>query len=299
MFNITIATVNWNCAKLIEKLLYNLREKASHPDKIKAVVVDNTNGADISIERLKNASTACNIHTSDTMGLSGSRAHANALNLIMEKLDTEFTLVIDPDVYVFKKGWDDFCISQLNNSDHVAIGAPYPSWKVGKYHNFPSPFFCFFRTQTIRELRSSWEPFSKNFFGLLGKFMARQVGRLGPLVTRKTYTRYEPIRCYSAFTEKILGVFAPDTGWRIAEKAKKQGLQSILFKAMLPQNVNSTPDAKGRALIDLASQYELFFYDDEPVLTHKYGSSNWPWKTKFGHDENFWRECIKEIEENC
>jgi len=279
-------------------MLRNLHEKASQPDKLKTVIFDNTNGKDSSLEKLDSCGFQYSIHKLNCQNLSGSRAHAYALDNSINHLDTEFTVTVDPDIHVFKDKWDQFCIDKLTEQKAIAIGAPYPRWKVGKYHDFPGPFFCFFRTETLKDLQTSWEPFPKTALGYAGKFIARQLGRLGPVVTRSTYTNYKFIRNGSAFAEKILGIFAPDTGWRIAEKARQKNLHSVLFKDMLPQDVCRKSDSADRAIADLASHYELFFYGEEPVLTHKYGSAKWLWKTKHGKDENFWRECIKDLEES-
>ena len=297
MFKITIVTVSWRSAELIEKLLCNLHQKALCPDRIKVLVIDNTNGKDAAIGKLK-SDFECSVRKIDCQGLSGSRAHACGLDHAMELIDTEFTLVVDPDIYVFKDHWDQFCIDQVNEQNAVAIGAPFPHWKVGKYHDFPSPPFSFFVTCKIIDLQAGWEPFSKTSLGLAGKFIVRQLGRLGPFVTRNTYTKYKFIRDYSAFAEKTLGICAPDTGWRIAEKAREQKFKSIMFRDMLPCDIPDTNDSAKQALNDLAANYELFFYKQEPVLVHKYGSAGWPWRTKRGRDESFQAECIKKLEQS-
>ncbi len=297
MHTITIITVNWYSVEYIEKLLDNLYRKASQPEKLKVLVIDNTNGADLTVNRLSETRMPCHIYPVNTGKLSGSRAHACALNQAMNLLDTEFALITDPDIYVFKKDWDTFCINEIRQQDIIAIGAPYPPWKVGKYHDFPSPPFCFFNSETIRKLSNNWTPFSKTQAGSIGKFIIRQLGRIGPVITRRTYMNCSLVRNYSTAAEKVLGIFAPDTGWLIAEEARKREMKSILFDTAQSHETRLVHKSAVPAFQDLASHYELFSYKDELMVTHKYGTRSWPWKTRFGNDEAYWRTCIKLIEE--
>jgi hypothetical protein len=297
MHNITIVTVNWYSVEYIEKLLANLHGKAARLEKLKVLVMDNTNGSDLTTGRLSEASILCKIYPLNSGKLSGSRAHAFALNQAMKMLDTEFALIVDPDIHVFKNYWDTFFVNEIQHNDTVAIGAPFPPWKVGKYHDFPSPPFCFFRTEAIKNMSSDWTAFPKNPARLVGKFMVRQIGRIGPFITRQTYTGYSLIRKYSTATEKVLGVFAPDTGWLIAEEARLKNMKAILFDTTASHETWLVHKSVVPAFRDLAAYYELFSYKGELMVTHKYGSGGWPWKTRYGSDEAYWRKCIKIIEE--
>ena len=49
---ITIGTVNWHSYAYIEKLFRNLLDKAEYPDRLRFVVVDNTNGKDENLGKL-------------------------------------------------------------------------------------------------------------------------------------------------------------------------------------------------------------------------------------------------------
>jgi hypothetical protein len=296
MHNITIVTVNWYSVEYIEKLLENLHSKAAQPEKLKVLVMDNTNGSDLKTNRLSETGILCHICPLNTRKLSGSRAHAFALNQAINMLDTEFALILDPDTYVFKKEWDTFCINEIQQHNTVAIGAPFPPWKVGKYHDFPSPPFCFFKTKAIKSMSNDWTPFPRNPARFVGKFMIRQIGRIGPVITRRTYTNFSFIRKYSAAAEKVLGIFAPDTGWLIAEEARQKEMKSILFDTTESHETRLVPRSAVSAFQDLAGHYELFSYKDELMITHKYGSSGRPWKTRYGHDEAYWRKCIQSIE---
>jgi hypothetical protein len=214
-------------------------------------------------------------------------------------MDTEYVLVVDPDVHVFKEGWDEFCINSIHKSDCLAIGAPYPGWKVGRYRNFPSPPFCFFNSKMLREIGFNWSPFGRNRFEDIFVFALRQIGRLGTFTTRKTFEKFRWVRSFSTKAEKIFGVFSQDTGWRIASQAKKQGLKSILFEAVTSSDIHLAPEGAVEAFTTLASEYELYYYSGKPILTHKYGTGGRPWRTTHGDNEIYWRKCIEAFEENC
>jgi GT2 family glycosyltransferase len=136
---ISVVVVNWFSYDLLSRLLDNLTAKAASADRLQYFIVDNTNGADRKLEQLKNRHDRVRIDPIDCRNLKGSWAHALGLNYATTRVDTSYSLVVDPDIHVFKKNWDEFLISELKKKRAVAIGAPYPSWKLGKYHNFSKP----------------------------------------------------------------------------------------------------------------------------------------------------------------
>ena len=296
---ITIVTVNWYCIELIEQLLRNLIDRAHRSAGLKALVIDNTNGTDESIHRLKACGIECNIHSLNPKGLKGSRAHAFGLNYAMGLLDTEYVLIVDPDIHVFKEGWDEFCINSIQKNDCLAIGAPYPNWKVGRYHDFPSPPFCFFDSKILREIHFDWTPFGRNRLENILVFAVRQIGRLGTFTNRKTFEQYRWVRSFSKRAERTFGVFSQDTGWRIAGQAKAKRLKSILFEAVTASDTHLAPEGAVEIFRTIASEYELYCYDGTPILTHKYGTGGRPWRTTRGGDKIYWRQCIEAFEKHC
>ena len=74
-----------------------------------------------------------------------SLSHASALDFGLRHVDTEFTLIVDPDIHIFYKNWDEFCLKKIKGNHPTVIGAPYPQWKLGKVHDYPSVIFMFFK----------------------------------------------------------------------------------------------------------------------------------------------------------
>jgi len=295
MPDITIITVNWYSSEYLAELFANLAQKAASPDNLKVLIIDNTNGKDTTINRLKTP-LMHSIIPFESRDMKSSLAHAAALDYAMNFIETDYTLVIDPDVYVFKKDWDKFCINELNASDAAAAGAPYPGWKLGKYHDFPSPVFCFFRTKMLKKLKVPWTPFGNTRVYNLKVFLIRQLARLCGVMTRRNYTKYGFLRRYAEFIEKLFGTFSQDTGWRIAKEAGNQKLLSIVFKAAMPEQTGLVPPDARTLFRELANEYELYIYKDQLMLTHKYGTGVYLWKTKKGADKNYWLDCVRRLE---
>ena len=115
----------------------------------------------------------------------------------------------------------------------MAIGAPYPSWKLGKYHQFPSPPFIFYKTSVLKTLGLDWSPFPKAFSPQIYNFITRQIVRMGLFCTRRRLSKYPKLRKTAKRLETIFGVCAPDTGWLIASKSKRDNLKNFLLDRII------------------------------------------------------------------
>ena len=296
MSKITIVTVNWFSCEYILAMLDNLYTKAARPEDLRVLIADNTNGQDASIAKIQHDSMVIDILPLDSQGLKGSRGHALALDYAAEKLQTEYAVVVDPDIYVFWQNWDQFCIEALQTHSAIAVGAPYPCWKVGKYHDFPSPPFCFFHTKTIQSMDNGWEPYGETLFHNMITFGIRQVGRLGNLLTRKRYEQHLFLRKYAAAAEKIFGVFSQDTGWKLAREIRKKNLKTVIFNSVLPEDSCDIAASASEAFIAMVREYEVFTYQKHLFMAHKYGTGGMPWRTEQGDNEALWQDCIKKLE---
>jgi hypothetical protein len=296
MADITIVTVNWHSAGWIRRLLDNLLRKASGRNSLRALVLDNTGGGDPDLAAVEAVGIPCTNRPVDCRGLTGSRAHARALNEATELVQTEFVLIVDPDVHVFAAGWDSFCIEALSAQNVAAIGAPYPRWKVGKYHDFPSPVFCFFRQDLTSQLPMDWRPYNDCPWCNAGVFALRQIGRLGGLLNRRMYERSAAARAYANSAERLLGTFSQDTGWRIAQAARQRKLVSVIFDDIMLQDVPSLNAPADPVWAELAREFELFTFTNRPILVHRYGSGGRPWRTAKGGDESYWLQRIERAE---
>ena len=291
---LTVFTVNWFSVDFIEHLFLNLNEKAGAPDRIEYLVVDNTHGGDKEITRLMQTELPVKLCSYDAKGKTGSFAHALGLNFALSKVQTEYALVVDPDVYVFKDKWDCFSIDEIETKNCSAIGTTFPPWQLGKYHNFPNPVFCLFRTKDFKMLNADWSPYSKNRCINLYNFVRRLVLRGGLLINRKRYQDCPIIRKVWTSLERAIGVCSPDTGWRIAKNAKQKHTGAILLEAVSPGD--KVKGSGTTAFRDLAGEFELYYYRNEPILTHRYGTCSYVWRTPQGANTEFWRTCIQSFQ---
>jgi len=182
---ISVIIVNWYSSDYIKNLLDNLKSLAENPEGLRVIIIDNTNGKDKAVKKIVSHNLNVALHKLDPKGYTSSKGHSYGLNYARKFISTEYALIIDPDVHIFKKHWDRFCIEQLSKHNCIAIGAPYPFWKTGKYHNFPSPIFCFFNTKDMQETGGDWTALSNHWWQNMSKFLIRQFGRLGGFLTRK------------------------------------------------------------------------------------------------------------------
>jgi len=298
MSETTIILVSWYSYEYIEAVIRNLCTKAANPELLRFLIIDNTNGADPAIQNLISLPHQVDIHLFSPGKLTSSRGHAAGLNHAMTMLESGFGLICDPDIYVFMQDWDLILPSRLKETNSVAIGAPYPQWKTGKYHNFPSPPFCYFDVQALKKLSTDWAPFSDTPAGQISKFLCRQIGRIGIVITRDRYQKHKLLRQYSSWAEKTLGIFAPDTGWKIAQSVKENNAKTIVFDALLPDDQRLNKLHPKETWIEIARQFELFCDGSQPFIAHKYGTRGRLWKTERGNDKQYWLNCIETVESN-
>lgn len=292
----TVVTVSWFSSAMLARLLKNLSQKSKYSNLIQYIIVDNTNGEDHNLNALSTEDGSVRIKTIDSHNLKGSWAHAFGLNYATPQIKTPYTLVVDPDIHVFKEHWDEFLVNELEKNKAIAIGAPYPSWKLGKYHHFPSPPFLLYETSVLKELGLDWTPFSRAPLRRLYFFVCRQITRLGLFCTRQRLSQWPHLNKAAKQLEFIFGVCAPDTGWLIAANAQNKGLKSLLFAEVESRIDPFFQHSHTDALRTLANEFELYQYDNEPILTHKYSTSGYLWKTKHGKDHQYWLDSIQQIE---
>ncbi|MDD5064776.1 MAG: hypothetical protein PHQ35_08485 [Phycisphaerae bacterium] len=290
---ITIAAVNWYSCAYLEKLLNNLLDKAGIPDRLRFVIVDNTNSKDETIEKLKEKFQTVTIIKNDPGSLKGSPAHAHGLNVVMKNIKTPYALILDPDVHILKKNWDVFLTNLINQNNIFTLGVSYPPWKLGMYHNFPNPVFCFFETKRHFEFAPDWSAYDVNKFTIYWDFVRRNFLRLGTYINRRRFENSKFIRMVWPCIEKIVGLCSRDTGWRRAQKAKKSKVKTIIFEAKVVPSEEFKPDDP---YSNMAKYFELYYYQNEPILAHKASTNSPVFKTDKSSDKDMWEKCIAQIE---
>lgn len=290
---ITVASVNWHSYEYLAMLFGNLRQKAAANENLKFLIVDNTNGIDSNLEKLKIDFPNIEIIKNNPGNVKPSPAHASGLNVIMKNIKTEYTLIVDPDVHVFKQNWDKFLIDLLNHNDIFAAGISFPPWQLGMYHNFPNPVFCFFKTENFKNFSPCWSAYDVSKLVFYWDMLKRAFLRLGICINRRLYEDSSFIKNTWSHLEKLIGVCSRDTGWRIAKKASQTKTKTILFS---PKIIPSQNFKENNPASVLAKYFELYCYNSEQILTHKYSTNSKVFKTEKSGDSQLWLDCIKKIE---
>jgi hypothetical protein len=290
---ITIATVNWFSYDYLRELFENLIGKSKNSQNLRFLLIDNTDGKDENIEKLKSQFQTLKIIKKNPGNLKGSPAHCSGLNVAMQNIETPYGLIIDPDVHVFKKEWDTFLIDLINQNSTFAAGVSFPRWQLGMYHNFPNPVFCFFKTAPYKDFAPEWSAYDVSKITLYWDFFRRNLLRCGIFINRNLYENSTFVRAVWSNLEKIIGICSRDTGWRRAIKAKKNNINTILFQPRIISSKNFNPQDP---FSTLAKYFELYCYQDEPILTHKYSTNSAVFKTPQSHNSDLWFKCITQIE---
>ena len=292
MKNITILTVSFRSGVLLNRLFNNIIDKANNPNMLKFLIIDNTDGDDKDLKKHFKSNYDINFLENHGAGLQRSISHANALDLGLKNLKTEFCLIIDPDVHIFQSGWDTFCVNILKKEKRAVVGAPYPKWKLGKVHDYPSVIFMFFNTKHIQNLNKTFYPFPKNLKRMINTIL-RKITRLGMIATKRRLDNKKTLRDFAEKLETILGVTSPDTGNQMIDCFRHEGYKAINFESKYSNELKSNVN---KAVFRLAEEYELYYHDGKPMITHMYGSGVFYWKTDRGSDFKYWQELIKSIE---
>lgn len=290
---ITVVTTSYNSGSHLTRLFKNIIDKAKGKDAIRFLIIDNTNGYDKDLANVFEANDGVEIVLNKGYGLQRSISHANALDIGLKKSQTEYTLIIDPDVHIFKPEWDKVCVEQFNNGDNVIVGAPYPQWKLGKVHDYPSVIFMFFKTSEIKFFNKSFYPFPSTYYILVNSIL-RKITRLGFLANKPRLDRFKFLRLLSNFLESTIGISSPDTGNQIINSLRKNKFKPINFVSPYSSELDYND-----YYFKLAKEYELFFYKKEPFLTHMYGSGVMHWKTDKGSNVDYWTSLIEKVEINA
>ena len=80
--------------------------------------------------------------------------HGEAINKSLEYIDTEYVVLIDVDMAIVYKNWDDVIVKELNKND--CFGVSYSHSK--KYKNFPTVYLFAFRSNILDKAPLDFRP---------------------------------------------------------------------------------------------------------------------------------------------
>jgi hypothetical protein len=214
----------------------------------------------------------------------------------MEQVKTEYTLTVDPDVHLFISGWDRIFMENLEGVNCRAVGAPYPWWKLGKYHDYPSPIFALYRADTLREVAADWSPFPSSRMRRFRNLLERLWVRLGPIATRRRLVASSRLANFCRWMETRFPLCAPDTGYRLAHCLRESGADAALLTPVNHREAAQMVYGLSGSLAHLADDFELFMWRDCPAMVHRYSTRSYYWRMPQSGNRERWRRLIREAD---
>jgi len=135
---LTICTVSYRSASLLD-LNLTLTRELNPASNFRWLIVDNNHDFQ---ERAPRGEQNVQVIQGDPCmnqgPLRGSYHHAQALNKALTMISTRYLLVIDPDFFIFQKGWVDAILAYMSANDLSFWGAPYYPNLTWKRRYFPT-----------------------------------------------------------------------------------------------------------------------------------------------------------------
>lgn len=156
---ITVLTVNYNSSDFVGIMLYALRKLTRSPYKV--IICDN---GSVEEDKQNLAGYVKGYENTELIFRQqtgpGSIAHGEALDILIRKADTKYTVVMDADCTFLIKDWDLILTGMIDDVTKIA-GSTSPAerggGRIGK-GEFPMPFAALFETETYRKLGISCMP---------------------------------------------------------------------------------------------------------------------------------------------
>ena len=117
----------------------------------------------------------------------------------------------------------------------------------------------------------------------------RKFVRLFRFATKSRLEKSRLMKTVTSGLEAMTGITSPDTGWSLVKAAKERGDASIVFEAPYSSEL---PEH----MVELAQNFELFFYSSEPFMSHMYSSGISYYRTEKSGDLNAWISAVEQIE---
>ena len=201
---ITILTVNYKTSDFIDLMLYAFEKLTKNQYKV--VICDNYTSDD-EVKRIETLTKKYKnveaIYRKQTQ--MGSIGHAEAMDILVSKVDTPYFVTMDADCTFLLKDWDELLINKIDDTIKV-IGTTLPkTLKGNKPMDFPLVFAVLYETKTFKELNPSFMPGDLTIdkskdtgWEIRSKYLSNGFeGKIFNAINTKfdTMTKYENIYC--------------------------------------------------------------------------------------------------------
>ena len=183
--------------------------------------------------------------------------YACSVNALYQSVETEYTLLLDPDVALVRKGWDRVLVEEIEVNGFDVVGGPYNPYRWRKYQGLPSVAFLFARTRLLKENNFDFGSYSNNplsrwFEYLTAHWYGYYTGRVWSKLRRSQSAGSNAIlsrgaeylvrhrdQCYTerAWRSLVEGR-SQDAGWRLPHLFKSTGAKTLAFDMPLEGNID-------------------------------------------------------------
>ncbi len=179
--------------------------------------------------------------------------HTLALAKCIERADTRFIAVIDPDLYVIRRSWISDILSHMVERELALIGVPWHPYSRGKYRYFPAVHFSVFDLKRFNrcdidfrpdfpngandpEWPQGWSPNKTHYFAR--SRWARRLASLPFLAQRRQYYTDTGSRLYKHWVDAPYfhyDILTPV--WNPADTWIKSSLVGSVLERILPDEL--------------------------------------------------------------
>lgn len=235
---VAVVIVNYNTSDFIENSLYALAKLTKNNYKV--IICDNGSYYLDKWKLKKVVSKYKNVELFfRKQSTRGSMGHGEALNILIDKIDTPYAVILDADATFLKKDWDEILLNQLD--DRVKIIGAAPAENPLKPSDFPLTYAVLFDTEVFKTLKIDIRPKNPKIgkdtgWEMREKFLKN--GFDGKILEEKRTREYKqgPFRnviCGEYYLEGCDGVFACHFGRGATLGAAKYYKGNRLFKLLL------------------------------------------------------------------
>ena len=152
---LTVVIANYNTSDFIEMTLFAMAKLTKN--KYKVIICDNGSRYRDKRKMKRIASKYSNVDLLfRNQSARGSMGHGEALNLLIEKMDTKYGVILDADATFLKYGWDTILLNQLDGNVKI-VGCP-PVKNPIKPTDFPCVYATLFDVETFKSLKIDMRP---------------------------------------------------------------------------------------------------------------------------------------------
>lgn len=312
---LTICAVSYRSASMLD-LNISLTRKLNPTSRFHWLIVDNNNDfqdrglTDQGEVRLLQGDPCEN-----KGALRGSYHHAQALNKAMQHVSTRYLMVIDPDFFIFRRGWIDDVLAHMSKNELSFWGAPYYPDLNWKRRYFPTVSCMLIDLERTGKERLDFTPELDEYLqlysypaiillGILLGIIPMNIRHID-LFTLKDISR-AALRV-RWLTEPLSKVFpkriypntniSRDTGFKIQNFFGRN--QNYKIETLLPAYVNDLFTRKKSFFKNLAAQmYALLVPENLSIYpkrrdyctpSHFRDSGHFDVRGQFGWEEFFWK----------